>query len=216
MIGSIDRKIAVSEVGRCNCGGTSRFFAYEPGTGYISVDTLEPGRGYWTKSAQPDTLFEQRWEKVLDIQDATITVHPTDPNVLFVAVWSIFMERDGCVLKSIDRGLSWDTVARGIDAKRVVIDSTNPSIGYVNLGHVNDGIPGILKTTDAGDTWFRSDAGIYVDWESLVTSITIDPTDSRTLYTQTGGSGAAGSTSPLTRGRTGIVPVRCSTPTASA
>jgi hypothetical protein len=189
MIGSFHEKIAVDKLESDFCDIVkSNYYGYDSGAGYVRADTLEPGKGYWVKANQQGNLFEKKWIKVASIYNASVTVNPVEPNILYAGTPSDFSAgRNGAILKSTDWGATWDTLVRNVDAYKVVLDPKNPDIGYASLGSANGCIPGILKTTNGGSFWFYSNSGIYLDWENGVGLILIDPNDSQNLFTETGG-----------------------------
>ncbi|MBI3765399.1 MAG: hypothetical protein HY277_02710 [Ignavibacteriales bacterium] len=58
---------------------------------------------------------------------------------------------------------------------------------YATLGSANFTSPGVVKTTDAGASWFRADSGIYVDGETSVLPISIHPKKPNVVFAATGG-----------------------------
>ena len=98
---------------------------------------------------------------------AKIRIHPTNPNIVFVADFGDFgrnSEERG-IYKSTDGGATWRRVlykgpdAGGID---VEIDRTNPNVMYAALWQayrkewgMSSGGPGsgLYKSTDGGETW---------------------------------------------------------------
>ncbi|MBI5021227.1 MAG: hypothetical protein HZB59_07330 [Ignavibacteriales bacterium] len=187
MIGSFNEKIAVDKLESDFCGiVTSNYYGYDSGSGYSRADTLEPGKGYWVKASQHGSLFEKKWIKVSDIYDPRVTVHPTEPNILFATTsYDYYTGSVGAILKSTDWGGTWDTLVTGIDPYKVVLDPNNPDVGYASLGSRNDCLPGILKTTDGGTTWFHADSGFWYDPESpSVDILTIDPNNSQILFAE--------------------------------
>jgi photosystem II stability/assembly factor-like uncharacterized protein len=98
---------------------------------------------------------------------AKIRIHPTNPNIVFVADFGDFgrnSEERG-IFKSTDGGATWRRVlykspdAGGID---VEIDRTNPNVMYAALWEayrkewgMSSGGPGsgLYKSTDGGETW---------------------------------------------------------------
>ena len=102
-----------------------------------------------------------------------IVIHPTDPNIVYVAavgpLWGPGGERG--LFKTTDGGRSW-TNTKSIDANTgftdVVMDPTNPDILYAAslqrerraFSYVGGGPEsGIWKTVDAGKTWTRLTEG---------------------------------------------------------
>ncbi|MBI5475683.1 MAG: hypothetical protein HY964_02990 [Ignavibacteriales bacterium] len=191
MIGSFNEKIAADNLESDFCGiVTSNYYGYDSGSGYVKADTLEPCKGYWVKANKQGRLFEQKWIKVAGIYKASVTVNPVEPNILYAGTPSDFSSgRNGAILKSTDWGATWDTLVRDVNAHKVVLDPKNPDICYASLGsgicYPIDCLPGILKTTDGGTTWFHADSGFWYDPESpSVDILTIDPNNSQILFAE--------------------------------
>jgi photosystem II stability/assembly factor-like uncharacterized protein len=98
---------------------------------------------------------------------AHIRVHPTNPNIVFVAdfgKYGVASEERG-VYKSTDGGSTWKRVLfKGpqIGAADIAIDHTNPNVMYASLWEafrkewmMSSGGPGsgLYKSTDGGETW---------------------------------------------------------------
>jgi photosystem II stability/assembly factor-like uncharacterized protein len=62
-------------------------------------------------------------------------------------------------LKSTDGGLNWSisTVSAAAGASLLQVGFVNSSVGYVTI----QGEPGILKTTDGGQTWSSANGGVF-------------------------------------------------------
>jgi len=106
-----------------------------------------------------------------------ISVHPTDPDTLWVAT------ADGGVWRSRDAGKSWtplfdneDTLSIGA----VAVAPSNPQRVYVGTGEANgnyDELPGtgVYRSDDGGDTWRRILAvGAFA---RRISTIWVDPED---------------------------------------
>ncbi|WP_245964467.1 VPS10 domain-containing protein [Rufibacter immobilis] len=103
-----------------------------------------------------------------------IMLHPTDPNVAWVAavghLYSANPERG--IYKTTDGGTTWKHVLKGADdntgAVDLVIDPANPNTLYASMWHrqrrawnfVESGSgSGIFKSTNGGETWQRVTGG---------------------------------------------------------
>ena len=105
---------------------------------------------------------------------AKIVVHPTNPEVVFVAamghLWTNNEERG--LFKTIDGGKTWSKVLYVNDRVGVidlVMNRRNPDVLYAAAyekdrkpWHLEEGGPGsaIYKTTDGGKTWTKLEAGL--------------------------------------------------------
>lgn len=112
----------------------------------------------------------ETWENVglRDTQAiARIRVHPTDPEVLFVAALGhpYGPNKERGVFRSKDGGVSWDKVLYVSDkagAADLIIDRKNPDTLYATIWEVyrtpwkmwgGGGKSGLWKSIDGGDTW---------------------------------------------------------------
>ncbi len=108
-------------------------------------------------------------------QISAVRVHPTDPNVVFVAAqgdrWKGSAERG--IYRTKDAGATWQLVLKGVNATSgasdLSMDATNPRILYASFWDhqrtpwmVRSGGEGsgIWKSIDGGDTWTRLAGGL--------------------------------------------------------
>lgn len=98
---------------------------------------------------------------------ATIRIHPTNPNVVFVASFGKYGAKsdERGVFKSADGGKTWKRVLfrdSGTGAVDISIDAKNPDVMYAALWEafrveyqMSSGGPGsgLFKSTDGGETW---------------------------------------------------------------
>ena len=126
-----------------------------------------------------------------------IAVHPTDPDVVFVAaighLYAPNPERG--VFRSTDGGRRWTKVLGpnpDVGAVEVVIDPSNPRVVYAGLWNTrrppwftyaptNGPGGGIYKSTDGGTTWQQLTVGLPVAGIGR-TGIAVAPTDPRRVY----------------------------------
>lgn len=116
-----------------------------------------------------------------------VTVSPSNPSTIYVGTGSDFTRIHGKIFKSEDAGNTWDTLAVGVDVREIVIDPQDPQNQYAALGFAYFDRPGVLKSTDEGETWYWADSGIRLDGVTNVGTIIIDPLHPDTLYAGTGG-----------------------------
>jgi photosystem II stability/assembly factor-like uncharacterized protein len=100
---------------------------------------------------------------------AKVKVHPTNPEVVFVAALGHMWSRDSArgVYRSTDGGRSWERVLFVSDrtgANDVVIAPSDPSIVYASTWESYPGISGresaVYKSTDGGSTWRKLAGGL--------------------------------------------------------
>jgi photosystem II stability/assembly factor-like uncharacterized protein len=144
------------------------------GTGEAPIRgvTTSHGDGVWKSTDAGKT-----WTHLgLDAsgQIAKIEIHPTDPDIAFVAVqgqiWGPNEERG--VFRTADGGKTWQHVLKvnpDTGATDLSMDPTNPRILYAGMWHhgrnpwfVKSGGPGggIYKSTDGGDSWKQLEGGL--------------------------------------------------------
>ena len=126
-----------------------------------------------------------------------IAVHPTNPNVVFVAaighLYAANPERG--VFRTRDGGKTWQKVLykdENVGAVEVVIDPTNPQVVYAGLWNTrrppwytyaptNGPGGGIWKSTDGGTTWKQLTNGLPKEGIGR-TGIAIAPSNPRRVY----------------------------------
>ena len=132
------------------------------------------------------------WESIFDAVPVhsigDVVVFQPNPNIIWVGTGERASRQssswgDG-VYKSTDAGKSWVNVGLRTSKHigRIVLHPSNPDIAYVAAqGSVwgAGGDRGLYKTTDGGRTWQRT---LFVDEETGVTDVAIDPSDANVLY----------------------------------
>ena len=131
-------------------------------------------------------------------QVARLIVHPTDPDIVFVAglghPYGPNEERG--VFRSKDGGTTWEKVLyldEDTGAIQVEFDPTNPDILFADLWDHREGPwenarfsgedSGLYKSTDGGDTWRRLSAGLPGGEDGLGRiGVGIAPSDPRRMY----------------------------------
>lgn len=143
------------------------------GTGENNAHSyLVPGDGVY-RSADGGKSWENKGLKESQ-QIGEIVVHPTDPNVVWVAAYGPHRVSGGDrgVYKTTDGGETWENVLRPSDHTGVWqlhMDPRDPDVLYA-VAHqrqrylttiVTGGDEsGIYKTTDGGETWTRLEGGL--------------------------------------------------------
>jgi photosystem II stability/assembly factor-like uncharacterized protein len=126
-----------------------------PGTGVFRSDD---GGQTWRNTGLPDSYHI-----------GEIAVHPTNPDIVFVAVqghfWSTNKNRG--VYRTIDGGQTWEHVLyvdEQTGANDVVISTSNPDVIYASMWEFypnNSGEKsGVFRSSDAGKTWNRLRDGL--------------------------------------------------------
>ena len=129
----------------------------------------------------PDGPEEADFDQVF----RSLTVHPTDSDTVLVGT-----ERNGFVLSS-DGGSTWKRLRKGLrhtdthypEIWDIAFDPTNPSVIFAATldspgpvtGNYPSSIAGVYKSTDGGQTWIRSNCGMY---NSRINSVLIDAINS--------------------------------------
>jgi photosystem II stability/assembly factor-like uncharacterized protein len=144
------------------------------GTGEAPIRgvTTSSGDGVWKSTDAGKTWTHTGLEKSGQI--ARIEIHPTNPDIAFVAVqgqiWGANEERG--VFRTTDGGKSWEHVLKvsaDTGATDLSMDPTNPRILYAamwNHGrkpwfiHSGGTDGGIYKSTDGGDSWKKLTGGL--------------------------------------------------------
>ncbi|HEU5453283.1 MAG TPA: hypothetical protein VFU76_14910 [Terriglobales bacterium] len=135
------------------------------------------------------------WKPIFDKEDAqsigSIAVAPSDPSVLWVGTGETWIRSNvslgNGVYKSIDGGKNWQHM--GLDKTgrigRIIIDPRDPNVVYVAALGTCYGPQqerGVYRTTDGGKTWQRV---LFVDENTGVSELTIDPTNPQKLIAGT-------------------------------
>lgn len=128
-------------------------------------------------------------------QISAVRVHPTDPNVVYVAAqgdrWKGTADRG--VYRSRDGGATWTLVLKGLNAfsgaSDLTMDATNPRILYASFWDhqrtpwmVRSGGEGsgIWKSMDGGDSWTRLTTGLPTLMGKI--GISVSPADPDRVY----------------------------------
>ena len=134
--------------------------------------TTSQGKGVYKSTDAGKTWTHVGLERAGQI--SRIKIHPTNPDVAFVAVqgiiWGASEERG--IFRTQDGGKTWLHVLKISDmagASDLSMDATNPRILYAALWnhgrkpwfiHSGGEDGGIYKTTDGGDSWTKLEGGL--------------------------------------------------------
>lgn len=125
----------------------------------------------------------EQWQ-LLGLEDETVTaiaVDPVDPSIIYAGtLYNYSAGKSGKLFKSIDSGTTWDTLLIGGGYRTILIDPANHDIIYALPG-------GIIKSEDGGQTWQTIIDGIYLDAETRLMSLAINPKNPKVLYAGTAG-----------------------------
>ncbi len=111
---------------------------------------------------------------------STVIADPRNPGIIYAASISDFTAGTvGKLFKSTDGGATWDTLGPRASFQTLSMDPDSSNVIYAGLGVANFGTPGILKTTDGGQTWFHADSGLAPEG---VVDITIDKRNPQILF----------------------------------
>ncbi len=140
------------------------------------------------------------WSKVLykdpDTGAISLALDPSDPNVVYAALWAtrrppwnVYPPSNGPgsgLFKSTDAGATWTRLSAGLPAKvgriGIAISPANPSRVYAMVdSDVAHG--GVYRSDDAGQTWTHTDGERRI-WQRgwYFGGITADPKNAGTVY----------------------------------
>jgi len=143
--------------------------------------------GLW-KTENEGTTWGPIFENGSSVAIGDVAMAPSDPNIIWIGTGEANIFRSsqaGCgVFKSADGGKTWQHMGL-IDTytvARIVIHPKDPNTVYVAAsGHewTQSSERGVYKTIDGGKTWQKV---LFIDSETGAIDLTMDPSDSETLY----------------------------------
>ncbi len=142
------------------------------------------------------------WEQKLFVSDSTgvidMAMHPSNGNIVYAASWervrrperNHYFGETSRIYRTTDGGENWTELTNGLPTTstnkgRISIDisQSNPNVLYAHFTDPN-GITGIYKTVDGGDTWATLNAGNVngASYEWWFGGLFIDPTDENKVF----------------------------------
>jgi photosystem II stability/assembly factor-like uncharacterized protein len=202
-----------------------------PVTGRIAAVAADPtnantiyvaaaGGGVW-KTTDGGTTWSPLTDNQATLSMGAIAVAPSNPNVIYAGTGEADNSIDSFygrgILKSTDAGATWTLLTgnAGVNEfdrrsiSKIVVDPTNANTVYVALtwGTENGVWPssyGIYKSTDGGQTWTNSTAGITTDRYAFFTDVVLNPTNPQTLYAAVGTFVARGANGEIANAANGV------------
>ncbi len=150
------------------------------------------------------------WTHVLDTLTWDLAQDPSSPNTIYAATGYLTYSKIGyaSIMKSTDFGQTWTMLNTGIppigavQRIKLAIAPTDPNYIYAICVDINEGLYGIYKSTDAGNSWnLQYNALNILDWDegsgtsgqgTYDLSFMVSPNDKNTVYA--GGVNLWGST----------------------
>ena len=174
-----------------------------------SRNSISPGGGIYKSGDGGKTWKLMGLEKTQQI--GRIVVHPTDPNIVYVAalghVWDANPERG--LYKTIDGGKSWQLIKFVSDKAGfvdVAMDPSNPDVLYASSYErsrgpyflKSGGIGSALwKSADAGKTWAKVEGGGFPETQKGRISVAISRSNPGTVYALVEADSVRGATHAL-------------------
>ena len=174
-----------------------------------SRNSISPGGGIYKSGDGGKTWKLMGLEKTQQI--GRIVVHPTDPNIVYVAalghVWDANPERG--LYKTIDGGKSWQLIKFVSDKAGfvdVAMDPSNSDVLYASSYErsrgpyflKSGGIGSALwKSADAGKTWAKVEGGGFPETQKGRISVAISRSNPGTVYALVEADSVRGATHAL-------------------
>jgi photosystem II stability/assembly factor-like uncharacterized protein len=138
-----------------------------------------------------------------------LAIDPTDHTTLYAGSFAAFgvptpqgQPGFGTISKSSDGGSTWKTITAGIPSdafvRSLAVDSANPGVIYA--GYVRSGGGGVLKSTDAGESWQEMYTVSGTPSGSFIVGVAVGPDAVYAGYSDFGSGGRR----PTTDGRWGL------------
>jgi hypothetical protein len=125
-----------------------------------------------------------QWNQPIDL----IKCSDIDNEILFTSIKPNLLEQNiGYILRSLDAGVSWDTLIAGINCTEIEFFPTSVNQILVSCISSLDYGSGLLFSDDLGESWVHRDNGLFPSSWTGVTAISIDKENPETWYAGTGG-----------------------------
>lgn len=169
-----------------NTGGRFNTIAVNPQNTNIVYAGSASG-GVW-KTTNGGTAWTPIFDDKPYLAISDITLHPTDPNTIFVGTGDPQISGypflgDG-IYKSTDGGTTWTNIglAQTKIISKIAINPQNPNIIYaatMGLPFERNTDRGLYKTIDGGATWTKV---LYVSDQAGVSDLLLDPQNPNIIY----------------------------------
>jgi hypothetical protein len=144
---------------------------------YAAVYHEATASGSLFKSTDGARSWSRVGASAVTLPVVAIAVAPSDPNVVYVAGTAVVGDDSG-VFRSSDAGATWsEPTLVGVSLTSLAVDPGRSDTVYAGSFHSN-----LFKSADGARTWTEQDEGL-VNYD--VTSIVIDPTNTRRVYAAT-------------------------------
>ncbi len=162
-----------------------------PGEKYKYTWYVGPRSGGIWKTINNGTTFECISNTFGTSSIGDFAVAPSNPEVIWAGTGEAFNARSSYygngIWKSTDAGATWQNMGLNDShhIAKVVIHPSNPDVVWVaSMGHLfsKNEERGVFKTIDGGKTWQKV---LYVDNETGVTDMVINPSNPEILYAAT-------------------------------
>jgi photosystem II stability/assembly factor-like uncharacterized protein len=140
--------------------------ASNPSILYCGTDTLGSQNGvYKTTNGGANWVYMSATQ-----QDSkgiqAILVHPTNPNIVYIAVYNAVQNANVGILKSTDGGTTWNASGNGLVVKNILslaMNPKNPNVLYAGTSFdpvLATGPSKIYRSNDAGANWTEMSGGL--------------------------------------------------------
>lgn len=188
-IGKLYEKIKWRNIGPAVMGGRTVDIDVVEKEPWIIYAAIGPS-GVW-KSVNNGITWAPVFHKENTVSVGDIAIAQSHPDIVWVGTGEATCRNsvtigDG-VYKSVDGGKKWKNMGlkNTRHISRIIINPGDPNIVYVAaMGHLwgPNKWRGVYKTMDGGKTWKKI---LYINEDTGVADLTIDPSDSLTLYAAT-------------------------------